>query len=99
MMLTALDWLILAIILGSMAVALFRGLAAELLSLCSWLLAFWVARTWLAVTTACIAWGSGRCTPSVSRKGVLYCSAGCIRSPISEPICHSAKRSGKDLIE
>ncbi|MDC7691093.1 CvpA family protein [Vogesella indigofera] len=45
MMLTALDWLILAIILGSMAVALFRGLAAELLSLCSWLLAFWVARS------------------------------------------------------
>ena len=61
--------------------------------------AFWVARTWLAVTTDFMTLGSSTCTPMVSRKGALYCSAGCIRSPISEPICHSAKRSGKDLIE
>lgn len=45
MMLTTLDWLILALIGGSMLVALFRGIAAELLSLFSWLFAFWVART------------------------------------------------------
>ena len=61
--------------------------------------AFCVARTWLAVTVGSVAFGSSTCTPIVSRNGALYCSAGCIRSPISEPICHSAKRSGKDLIE
>ena len=61
--------------------------------------AFCVARTWLAVTTDFVTLGSSTCTPMVSRKGALYCSAGCIRSPISEPICHSAKRSGNDLIE
>ena len=63
------------------------------------LLAFWVARTWFAVTTDLVALGSRMCTPSVIRKGALYCSAGCMRSPISEPICHNAKCSGKLLIE
>jgi hypothetical protein len=62
-------------------------------------LAFCVARTWLAVTTDLVTLGSSTCTPSVSRKGALYCKAGCIRSPMREPICHSAKRSGKLLIE
>ena len=63
------------------------------------LLAFCVARTWLAVTVALVALGSSTCTPMVSRKGALYCKAGCIRSPIREPICQRAKRSGKDLME
>ena len=38
-------------------------------------------------------------TPIVSRKGELYCRAGCIRSPTRAPICHRPKRSGKDLME
>ena len=48
MMLTSMDWLILAVLGGSVLIALFRGLAAEVLSLSSWLLAFWVARTFAA---------------------------------------------------
>ncbi|MFC3532191.1 CvpA family protein [Vogesella facilis] len=42
---TWLDYLILALIIGSIAISLFRGLAVELLSLGSWLLALWAART------------------------------------------------------
>ncbi|SCK27054.1 CvpA family protein [Vogesella sp. LIG4] len=42
---TWLDYLILALIIGSIAISLFRGLAVELLSLGSWLLALWSART------------------------------------------------------
>lgn len=42
---TWLDYLILALIAGSIALSLFRGLAAEVLSLFSWLIAFWAARS------------------------------------------------------
>lgn len=42
---TWLDGLILALIAGSVALSLFRGLAAEVLSLFSWLIAFWAARS------------------------------------------------------
>lgn len=63
------------------------------------LLAFCVARTWFAVTTDLVTFGSRMCTPSVIRNGALYCRAGCIRSPMSEPICHNANRSGNDLME
>jgi membrane protein required for colicin V production len=42
---TWLDYLILALIIGSIMLSLFRGLAAEVLSLFSWLMAFWAARS------------------------------------------------------
>ncbi len=54
------------------------------------LFAFCVARTWLAATTVRVALGSRTYTPIVSRKGLPYCRAGCIRSPTSAPICHRA---------
>jgi membrane protein required for colicin V production len=41
---TAFDYLVIAIIIGSIIVALVRGLVAEVLSLTSWLLAFWCAK-------------------------------------------------------
>ncbi len=41
---TAFDYIVIAIIAGSVLVALIRGLVAEVLSLGSWLLAFWCAK-------------------------------------------------------
>jgi membrane protein required for colicin V production len=41
---TAFDYLVIAIIIGSVIVALIRGLVAEVLSLTTWLLAFWCAK-------------------------------------------------------
>lgn len=54
---TALDWIILAVMAGSMAIALFRGLAAELLSLFSWLIAFWVAKTFAPLVSGFVPVG------------------------------------------
>lgn len=41
---TALDYLVIAIIVGSLVVGLVRGLVVEVFSLGSWLLAFWCAK-------------------------------------------------------
>ncbi|AXK40038.1 CvpA family protein [Crenobacter cavernae] len=41
---TVFDYIVLAIVLGSIVIALIRGLVAEVLSLSSWLLAFWCAK-------------------------------------------------------
>ncbi|MGL6071348.1 CvpA family protein [Craterilacuibacter sp.] len=42
---TTFDYVMLAVVIGSMLIALMRGVVAEVLSLTSWLLAFWVAKT------------------------------------------------------
>lgn len=57
MTLTTLDWLILVIISSSMLIAVFRGLAAELLSLFSWLIAFWVARSFSSALAGFMPFG------------------------------------------
>lgn len=41
---TAFDYIVIAIIIGSIIIALVRGLIAEVLSLSAWLLAFWCAK-------------------------------------------------------
>jgi membrane protein required for colicin V production len=41
---TVFDYVILAIVLGSVVIGLMRGLITEVLSLCSWLIAFWCAK-------------------------------------------------------
>jgi len=41
---TAFDYIVIAIIIGSIIVALVRGLVAEVLSLGAWLIAFWCAK-------------------------------------------------------
>ena len=41
---TVFDYIVIAILLGSVLVAMVRGLVAEVLSLGSWLLAFWCAK-------------------------------------------------------
>lgn len=41
---TSFDYVMLAVVGGSMLLALVRGLAVELLSLTSWLIAFWVSK-------------------------------------------------------
>lgn len=41
---TAFDYVVIAIIIGSIIVALVRGLVAEVLALTAWLLAFWCAK-------------------------------------------------------
>jgi len=41
---TVFDYIVIAIVLGSVLVALVRGLVAEVLSLGSWLVAFWCAK-------------------------------------------------------
>ncbi len=46
---TSFDYVMLAIVAGSMLVALMRGLVAEILSLTSWLVALWVAKEYAAV--------------------------------------------------
>ena len=43
---TALDWIFVAILLGSMLLGAWRGLVYEVLSLLGWVVAFVVARTW-----------------------------------------------------
>ena len=43
---TTLDWIFVAILLGSMLLGAWRGLVYEVLSLAGWLVAFVVARTW-----------------------------------------------------
>lgn len=42
---TTFDYVMLAVVAGSMLLALMRGLIAEVLSLTAWLMAFWVAKT------------------------------------------------------
>ncbi|WP_028534265.1 CvpA family protein [Paludibacterium yongneupense] len=41
---TVFDYIVIAIVLGSIIVAVMRGLVAEVLSLGSWLIAFWCAK-------------------------------------------------------
>jgi membrane protein required for colicin V production len=41
---TAFDYVVIAVVIGSVIVALMRGLVAEMLSLGTWLLAFWCAK-------------------------------------------------------
>lgn len=43
---TTLDWIFVAILLGSMLLGAWRGLVYEVLSLLGWVVAFVVARTW-----------------------------------------------------
>lgn len=43
---TALDWIFVAVVLGSMLLGAWRGLVYEVLSLMGWVVAFVVARTW-----------------------------------------------------
>lgn len=43
---TTLDWILVAILLGSMLLGAWRGLVYEVLSLVGWVVAFIVARTW-----------------------------------------------------
>ena len=43
---TTLDWIFVAVLLGSMLLGAWRGLVYEILSLAGWVVAFVVARTW-----------------------------------------------------
>ena len=43
---TTLDWIFIAVLLGSMLLGAWRGLVYEVLSLLGWVVAFMVARTW-----------------------------------------------------
>lgn len=43
---TTLDWIFIAVLLGSMLLGAWRGLVYEVLSLMGWVVAFMVARTW-----------------------------------------------------
>lgn len=43
---TTLDWILVAVLLGSMLLGAWRGLVYEVLSLVGWIVAFVVARTW-----------------------------------------------------
>ena len=43
---TSLDWIFVAVVLGSMLLGAWRGLVYEVLSLLGWVVAFMVARTW-----------------------------------------------------
>ena len=43
---TTLDWIFVAVLLGSMLLGAWRGLVYEVLSLLGWIVAFAVARTW-----------------------------------------------------
>lgn len=43
---TTLDWIFVAVLLGSMLLGAWRGLVYEVLSLLGWVVAFGVARTW-----------------------------------------------------
>ena len=42
----ALDWVLLVVFLGSILIGAWRGLVFEVLSLVSWVLAFFAARLW-----------------------------------------------------
>jgi membrane protein required for colicin V production len=41
---TSVDFVVLAILFGSLVIGMMRGLVTEVLSLCSWLIAFWCAK-------------------------------------------------------
>lgn len=53
-----LDWVLLAVLLVSTAVGLWRGLVYEVLSLLGWVVAFWVAWLWGGWLAAWLPWGS-----------------------------------------
>lgn len=56
---TSLDWIFVAVVLGSMLLGAWRGLVYEVLSLLGWVVAFMVARTWaqeVAVWLALDGW-------------------------------------------
>jgi len=67
---TAIDWIALAILIGSLVLGLMRGFVREALSLVAWIAAFFAARTWSPVVANYI--------PGLSQQGLRQVAAAVI---------------------
>lgn len=68
---TLFDWIVVAVVVLSLVLGLFRGMVKEVLSLANWVLAFWLANRYGAGMAAHMNWAEGLTDPM---KALLGCA-------------------------